>query len=156
MRKAVSLLAAIAALLVSSGCGISESVPVVFPDGRTISCEIADTAKKMEAGLSSHDSLGRDQGMLFVYPAPRDGVSFWMPNRMKFQIDMIFLDGEKRIVLIEHRVPICKSNLMTECPSYGPEGVRVQYVVEVVAGLCEEIGLKPGDALEFTLPKGRR
>ena len=156
MRKAMSFLAAAAALLVSAGCGLSESISVVFPGGRTISCEIADTAKKMEAGLSSHGGLGRDQGMLFVYPAPRDNVSFWMPNRMKFQIDMIFLDGDKRIVMIEHSVPICKSNLMTECPSYGPEGVAVQYVVEISAGLSEEMGLKPGDALEFKLPKGRR
>ena len=155
MRKAVLLLL-MTALLVSAACGISESVSVRFPDGRTISCEIADTRKKMQAGLSSYADLGRDQGMLFVYPAPVEGVSFWMPNRMKFQIDMIFLDGDKRVVMIEHRVPICKSNLMTECPSYGPEGVRVQFVVEIVAGLSEEMGLKLGDALEFELPKGKR
>jgi uncharacterized membrane protein (UPF0127 family) len=142
----------VAALFFHYGCGIDETIHVKFPDGRVVICEIADTPKKMESGLTTYADLSPDRGMIFVYPGPRTGVGFWMPNKMKFQIDMIFLDSKKQVVLIEPRVPICESDLMNDCPSYGPGDAEVQFVVEVVAGLCEEMGLKEGDSLEFNLP----
>ncbi|HUX08535.1 MAG TPA: DUF192 domain-containing protein [Acidobacteriota bacterium] len=135
-----------------SSCGIEETIAVTFPDGRVVRCEIADAPKKMEAGLTTYSDLAPGQGMIFIYPSPRQGVSFWMPAKMKFQIDMIFLNGEKRVVMIEKQVPICESNLQSDCPGYGPPVAEVQFVVEVVAGLCDEIGLKQGDSLEFVFP----
>ncbi len=133
-------------------CGLSSTVAVTFPDGRTVNCELADTPKKLAEGLTTYSSLAPNQGMLFAYPSEQIGLTFWMPNKMKFQIDMIFLDGEKRVVLIEHEVPICESNIPSECDSYGPRDLGVQYVVEVVAGLCKEIDLKVGDQIRFDIP----
>jgi uncharacterized membrane protein (UPF0127 family) len=151
-NKAAFLILAVNLSVFLPCCGIEETLPVRFPDGRVVTCEIADTPKKMEVGLSTYGSLSPDRGMIFIYARPRTGVGFWMPNKMKFQIDMIFVGSDKRIAMIEPRVPICESDLMQDCPSYGPPEAEVQYVVEVVAGLCGQMGLKVGDQLDFKLP----
>lgn len=135
-----------------SACGNGETTVVRFADGTSIVCEIADSPKKMREGLTSQASLAAGRGMLFVYLAERPNVSFWMPQRMKFSIDMIFLSGDKKIIHIAKSVPPCESNIPSECPTYGPGGQGCQYVVEVVAGHGEKMGLKIGDQVSFNLP----
>ena len=150
--KTALLFSALVIVGLLTGCAIEETLAVTFPGGRVILCEIADTPKKMEAGLTTYSSLAPGQGMIFIYSSPRRGVSFWMPNKMKFQIDLIFLDGEKQVVMIKKQVPICESNLQSDCPGYGPPDAEVRFVIEIAAGLCDEMGLKEGDQLEFALP----
>jgi uncharacterized membrane protein (UPF0127 family) len=133
-------------------CGPSEFTKVTFPSGQSVKCEIADSPKKLVAGLTTYDNLPENRGMIFVYPQERTNLSFWMPQRMRFSVDMIFLNKEKRVVHIVHNAQPCDSNIPEDCPSYGPEGRPAQYVVEVVAGFCERIGLKLDDTLKFTLP----
>ena len=151
MRKTAAVIAVI--MLLSAGCGSDRFTSVTFPSGRTVTCEVADNQKSQIAGLTTYDNLSSDRGMLFTYPQERAGLSFWMPARMKFSIDMLFLDSDKKIVYIVREAPICKSNLAEECPSYGPpRGIEAQYVVEVVAGFSDEEGVTVGDTLRFELP----
>ena len=66
---------------------------------------------------------------------------------------MLFLDSDKRVVYIVRNAPVCESNLAEECPSYGPpRGISAQYVVEVIAGFCDDEGVTVGDTLQFELP----
>ncbi len=140
------------ALALQPGCGDGAYVDVTFPDGRVVRCELADSPKKLTEGMTNYENLAPDRGMLFAYPTERRNVSFWMPGRMRFPLDMIFLDGEKRVVLIEANAQPGPSDLPEECESFGPGERGCQYVVEVVAGLSEEVGLEVGDRLEFELP----
>lgn len=139
-------------ILCSTSCTSSDFIAVYFPNGRSVTCEIADSPKKLTAGLSTYNSLPPDHGMIFVYPRERTNVSFWMPQRMKFSLDMIFLNNDKEIVYMAKEAPPCSSNLPEDCPSYGPGNKPTRYVVEVVAGFCDSEKLKIGDQLNFNLP----
>jgi uncharacterized membrane protein (UPF0127 family) len=77
--------------------------------------------------------------MLFVFASP-DVYQFWMKD-MNFPIDIIWLDANKKVVLIEHDVAPS-----TYPDSYGPETLT-QYVIEIPAGEAKRAGLKVGDTV---------
>jgi len=120
---------------------------VFLPGGEVIYAELAVTDQERQQGLMFREGINPDQGMLFVFE--REGIhSFWMKN-MKFSIDIIWLDRDKRIVHIEKKVPPCLSE---ECPSYSPP-VFSKYVLEIKEGYAEEYELELYDRLEFILNK---
>lgn len=139
-------------ILFTTQCASGEFIAVTFPGGKSVTCEIADSPKKLTAGLSTYDSLPPDRGMIFIYPRERTNVSFWMPQRMKFSIDIIFLNNDKEVIYMAKSAPPCPSNLPEDCPSYGPGSKPTRYVVEVVAGFCDREKLKMGDQLKFNIP----
>jgi len=97
--------------------------------------------------------LAADRGMIFVYP--RDSyLSFWMPPEMRFDIDIIFLDADARVIHIADSVSACPDPTGWDCPSYGPKDTLGRYVVEVVAGTAGKHGLEVGDKLELEFPPG--
>jgi uncharacterized membrane protein (UPF0127 family) len=136
-----------------SGCASNDFVDLSFPSGAKVNCKISASQEELTAGLTIYDTLAENQGMIFVYSEQRAGHSFWMPARMKFPIDFIFLNSEKQVVHIIRNAQPCKSNIPQDCPSYAtPVGVEAQYVVEVVAGFCDKNGLGLRDEVEFKLP----
>jgi uncharacterized membrane protein (UPF0127 family) len=89
--------------------------------------------------------------MLFVF-TPERPVAFWMKNTPS-PLDIIFLlDGE--VKAIARNATTCKSD---PCPVYPVGGVVADNVIEVRAGLTQEIGLKEGDriSVKFLLPKNQ-
>jgi uncharacterized membrane protein (UPF0127 family) len=146
-------LAAILFSVILAGCPAADDLAVVrLPDGAEFLCEIADTHPEQVIGLSQHESLAADRGMLFVYQHD-SYLSFWMPPQMKFNLDIIFLDSERRIIHIAADVPPCPDPNGWNCPSYGPGERRGRYVVELTAGTAAQHGLKEGDILEITYPQ---
>lgn len=147
---AVVSLACAAAVAVSS-CSPGDTVAVRFPDGRAIHCDLATSEKAKREGLTIYDHLPRDRGMILVYQQEQY-VAIWMPSSMKFQLDIIFLDGKKRVIHFVERAEVCPSSLPEECPSYGPDTANCKFVIEAAAGVCSEVGLKKGDLLDFKMP----
>jgi uncharacterized membrane protein (UPF0127 family) len=127
-----------------------EFIKVFLPNGVSITAELAVSDEERQQGLMYREKIDSDQGMLFVFEQ-EDKYSFWMKN-MKFSIDMIWLDRDKRIVHIERKVPPCKSD---PCPSYSPL-IPALYVLELKAGSADENHLKLYDKLEFILPQKNR
>jgi len=121
-------------------------VKVFLPNGVSITAELAVTDEERARGLMYREKIDPDQGMLFIFEE-EDRYSFWMKN-MKFSLDLIWLDREKRIVHIERNVPPCQS---LPCPSYAPSLLAL-YVLELKAGSADENRLKMYDKLEFILP----
>lgn len=85
--------------------GTYETTSVTFqtPDGAvlgTVSGRVADTHSKRYTGLSETDSLGPDEGMVFVYEDTATRT-FVMRN-MSFGLDIIFVDGSGQITAIYH------------------------------------------------------
>lgn len=103
--------------------------------------EVADTQSKRELGLSGHSLLKENEGMLFIFDE-EGNYPFWMKD-MLFNIDMIWLDADKKIVLIKHDA---KPESFPE--SFGGE-VKAKYVLEVISGFSKRHNLKIGDTLEF-------
>ncbi|MBN2203093.1 MAG: DUF192 domain-containing protein [Candidatus Aenigmarchaeota archaeon] len=68
--------------------------------GKTIEVDLADSFLKRIVGLS----LSKKKNMLFQLPVD-DRWSLWM-FLVRYQIDMIFLDSEKKVVDIKKGIPI--------------------------------------------------
>lgn len=103
--------------------------------------DIADTHVLQEKGLSFRESLSPQTGMLFIFSTP-NVYQFWMKD-MKFAIDIIWLDENKKVVYIEEFV-----DPSTYPQSFGPE-TPTQYAIEIPAGDTTKVGLKVGDLINF-------
>jgi hypothetical protein len=116
-----------------------------FPDGFSVTAEVAISDEERERGLMFREELNPDQGMIFVFK-DEDFHFIWMKN-MKISIDILWLDKEKRIVHIERNVPPCKK---PPCASYSSK-IPAMYVLEIKAGMADKNQLKLYDRLEFIL-----
>lgn len=126
----------------------SREIAIVTPQGGTILAELADTTEKRARGLMFRESLPKDRGMLFTF-AEAQPWSFWMKNT-KIRLDIIWLDGNKKIVHLARNVPVC-TRTDDGCPNYQPNEPAL-YVLEVVAGVADALKLQRGVKLKFDLP----
>ena len=111
--------------------------------GHCIKAEVARTQEERGRGLQFCKSLGKDEGMLLVFPSSHR-QSFWMKDTF-ISLDIIWMDRHKRIVFIIPNVLPCETE---QCPVYTPD-TAANYVLEVNAGVTTELGLKVGDQARF-------
>ena len=110
----------------------------------SLDIEIADDEYQTQTGLMYRNSLGKDQGMLFVFKDVQRR-SFYMKNT-KIPLDIIYLNGDKEVVNIQKNAkPFDETSLPSEAAS--------QYVLEVNAGLTDAWNLKNGDRIRFSTSK---
>jgi len=86
------------------------------------------------------EELGQFQAMLFVYERPQP-VAFWMKNTL-IPLDMLFIDARGKIVAIAENARPGSLRMV------GP-GFAVASVLELNGGLANELGIKPGDTVEY-------
>ena len=111
--------------------------------GVTFIVEVADTPEARATGLSGRDSLGSDRGMWFDMDRTAP-ASFWM-RRMEFPIDIIWVSESLRVTgMVERAPPPAPGTLTEDLPVYSSGG-DVRYVLEINAGLAEELRIRPGD-----------
>lgn len=134
-----------------SGVADQSLIPITTPRKEVILAELADTTEKRAQGLMFRDSLGKDRGMLFAFSEPQHWA-FWMKNT-RIALDIIWMDGQKRIVYVERNVPGC-SRTDDGCPQYQPTH-EAMYVLEVAAGMAEALHLQRGVKLHFQVPSPR-
>jgi uncharacterized membrane protein (UPF0127 family) len=118
--------------------------PVVVLDERVrVSVDIVDTPLSRMQGLSGRPALAPEEGMLFLFEAPRI-QSFWMKD-MRFEIDILWIrDGH--IVGISADVPLPKSP--SDLPQFASP-VPCDVVLEVRAGAAKRWGLLLGDSVRI-------
>lgn len=127
-----------AVFIVSKKLNISE---VCFKSN-CYSVELAMTDTERERGLMYRDRLDLGNGMLFVFDS--DGIyPFWMKNTL-IPLDMIWLDGDGKVVYIYKNARPCEEE--DECSNIIPPD-SARYVLEINAGEADRIGLKEGDEL---------
>ena len=102
--------------------------------------ELADTPEAQRRGLMFRTELPDDAGMIFPY----DGTtaqSFWMKNT-PLPLDIIFIGPDGRI-----------SNIAAMTEPYSLESVYsvgpVLGVLELRGGLAAELGIEPGDEVDW-------
>jgi len=118
-------------------------VPLTITNGEkthTFQVEVAASPLAQAKGLMFRTSMGPDEGMIF----PRDGyaqASFWMKNT-PLSLDIIFIGTDGRI-----------SNIAANTVPYSLESVTsdgiASAVLELNAGRAAELGIKPGDKVEW-------
>ncbi|MEE9323419.1 MAG: DUF192 domain-containing protein [Candidatus Aenigmarchaeota archaeon] len=107
--------------------------------------ETADSIGKKTNGLMFRKNLARDSGLLMVFGYERKH-EIWMLG-MRFPIDIVFIDKDKRVVDIKHSVKPIGKNPKTWRVYRPKEPCR--YVLEVGSGLVEKTKTEIGDVLEF-------
>jgi uncharacterized membrane protein (UPF0127 family) len=127
----------------------SRLIPIQTPSGITIQAEIADTPQKRATGLMYRDHLKKDHGMLFFFGEPQ-AWTFWMKNT-KIALDLIWLDGKKRVIHIERSVPIC-TRTDDSCPQYRSNSDDAMFVLEIAGGTADGYKIEKGSKLQFAHP----
>lgn len=167
MRLTKAFTSATAAfLLVVAGCsqGGQEAVakpgaPAVHPEsGLTVvpltirsgskthefRVEVARTEAEQAKGLMFRARMGPDEGMIFPEDPPRR-AAFWMKNTV-IPLDIIFVGTDHRILNIAaNAVPYDETPLPAAGMAIG--------VLELNGGRAAELGIKPGDKVEWKEPK---
>ena len=118
------------------------------PRGNEVELDLALTHSQHTQGLSGLKSndFKNTRGMLFVN-AETGPRRFWMPDTF-FNLDIIFLDSQLKIVGIEKNVPAHPGS--SEPPAiYKTETYMAQFVLETKAGADFGKQLKKNDQLKF-------
>jgi len=109
--------------------------------------DIASSSEEKALGLSGRKSLGKNEGMLFIFKN-KSQPSFWMKD-MFIPIDIVWIADEK-IVGIEKNVPPPPSTTYhSPLTRYKPP-VGIDYVLEVNAGFCEKNNFKVENNVDFS------
>lgn len=107
--------------------------------------EISDDFSERALGLSGHEVLRDDEGMIFVFPITMK-QQFWMKD-MLYPLDFVWIHDEK-VVSINENIPHPSAN-NGEIARVS-SGVRVNKVLEINAGVIDQLGIQVGDTVEFT------
>jgi len=111
----------------------------------TVDVRISDTKAQRRTGLSDTESLGPNEGMLFVHD--EEGDYAYVMREMDFDIDIIFIAENGTITTIHY------ASTPPEGESYSERyRGRGKYVLEVNRGWANRTGVSVGDTVE--LPAG--
>jgi uncharacterized membrane protein (UPF0127 family) len=114
----------------------------VIHGGKTLTfrVELAGSVEEQAKGLMFRTQMGPDEGMIFPFNPPR-GASFWMRNTV-IPLDLIFVGSDGRILNIAaNAVPYDEQPLLSDGP--------VKAVLELNGGRAAELGIVPGDRVEW-------
>ena len=139
--------AALTLTISAAALGSPAIIPLRLPSGKVLQVEVMVKDEDRAMGVMYRPSLPEDHGLVFVFETS-DFHGFWMKN-CKFPIDMVWLDGEQRVVHLAESVPPCKTE---PCPLYTPMR-KAQFVVEINAGQARREKAAIGSRLSFQLPR---
>ncbi len=124
--------------------GDERFVPSVkFVNGTTVIVELADTHAERVQGLSGHEPLADDEGMLFLFEM-KEIQGFWMKD-MLFPIDIIWIDDDTVVGFQQNAQPENPAKTIYYSP------VPMDRVLEVQAGFVAQNEVKVGDVLDVHL-----
>ena len=112
--------------------GFSKSTLTI--DGKKIQVEVAQTEQERQRGLMHRKSLGKNNGMLFVFGAPAQSC-MWMKNTF-IPLSVAFIDHAGRIVNMEDMQP---QTTVSHCS----KGL-VWYALEMNKGWFSKNRIQPG------------
>ncbi|MEZ5694644.1 MAG: DUF192 domain-containing protein [Altererythrobacter sp.] len=120
-----------------------EVVPLTVTSGEKVHkfrVEIAATPEQQRQGLMFRAELPPDEGMIFPYATPQP-LGFWMKNT-PLPLDIIFIGADGRIL-----------NIAANTTPYSLESVYsvglATLVFEIPGGRAAELGIEPGDLVEY-------
>ncbi|SFF87091.1 hypothetical protein SAMN04488063_0599 [Halopelagius inordinatus] len=110
----------------------------------TVDARIADTHQKRYTGLSETESLGEDEGMLFVHDE-EDEYAYVM-REMAFPIDIVFVGENGTITQIHHADRPPEGTSGEELTRYNGTG---KYVLELPYGYTNRTCIDEGDRIRI-------
>lgn len=160
MKQLIFLFLAVAAFIIGVGLYSKTPLPQKKTSAKTqvlakkeisigskkVSVEIADDEEERRKGLGQRETLGEDEGMLFVFPASTSNIIFWMKD-MAFAIDIIWINDNK-VIKIDENVQPEPGVDDHKLKRYYPEN-SVNLVLEVNAGFAEKNNINLGDNVQI-------
>ncbi len=107
--------------------------------GKKIRAAVVQTEEEKARGLMFRESLGKDEGMLFVYDR-EEILTFWMKNT-PLPLSIAFIDQRGKIVDIQDMEPF---NLQTHASI-----LPARYALEMNQGWFKKNGIKVGDVVSI-------
>jgi len=102
--------------------------------------EVAASPEQQEHGLMFRAKMGADEGMIFPVVPPRP-EAFWMKNTV-IGLDIIFIGADHKVLNIAaNAVPYDETPLASAGNAAG--------VLELNAGRAAQLGIKPGDTVNW-------
>jgi len=102
--------------------------------------EVARTGAEQARGLMFRAAMGADEGMIFPMSPPRM-ASFWMRNTV-IPLDIVFVGTDRRVINISAQAtPYSEDRRESLAP--------VMAVLELGGGRAAELGIGPGDRVEW-------
>ena len=120
-----------------------EVVPLTIVSGgkpHVFRVELARSSQEQAQGLMFRTAMGADEGMIFPME-PNRQASFWMKNTV-IPLDLVFIAPDRRIESVAaDAVPYSLDPITSQG--------RVAAVLELNGGRAAELGLRPGDRVEW-------
>lgn len=107
---------------------------------RRVRVQIAARPDEVQRGLMFRPSLGRDEGMLFVFTRPQQ-MGFWMRNTT-IPLDIGYFDPAGELKEIYPLYPLDERSVTSR-------GRNLQYALEMNQGWYREAGVRPGARLDL-------
>ena len=108
-------------------------------DGRSVTVELARTAEQRKTGLMFRESLGEDEGMLFVVPRERNMDFYMKDTTIPLSIAFIRYDGV--IANIAQMEPLTLTTHSSRYPCL--------YALEMAQGWFANNGVSEGDRVQI-------
>ena len=119
-------------------------IPLTVTSGDTVhtfKAELADTPQAQARGLMFRTELGPDEAMIFPRRERPSPASFWMKNT-PLPLDIIFIGTDERVL------NIAAMTVPYSLDSVTSDGIVIG-VLEIAGGRAEELGIKPGDKVDW-------
>ncbi|MDQ9169818.1 DUF192 domain-containing protein [Oxalobacteraceae bacterium R-40] len=132
--------AAFVALLASTNVSAQNKLPTVQLTAgmHVIQAEVAATEGARQQGLMNRQTMGPNEGMLFVFDRPA-GVCMWMKNT-PLPLSVAFIDQAGKIVNIEDMQP---NTTDSHCAKK-----LIRYALEMNQSWFKQKNIKPGTTIE--------
>jgi uncharacterized membrane protein (UPF0127 family) len=129
-------------LFALAGCAPKQERVQVTVGSAVFTVEVARSNDQHARGLMHRRTLGKREGMLFVFEADLR-LTFWMKDT-PVPLSIAFLSSEGRILQIEDMEPLSQKTVRSR--------LSARYALELPRGAYKEVGATEGDAV--VLPEG--
>ncbi len=107
---------------------------------RIVQMQLAASTKEMEKGLMFRQSMGTDEGMLFLYRSPQQ-MNFWMQNT-ELPLDIGYFDATGELKEIYPMYPHDERAVSSHAQN-------LQFALEMNQGWYKQAGVQPGAHLDL-------
>ena len=138
----IMILLTVLLVLPSAVVFAAEKQKLCFSKNVCVNAQVVRDKIALEQGMAFRKSLGKNEGMFYIFPSSTLNVGFQAKN-MLFALDVIFLDEHKKVVFISPDMAPCTGDVCLvsrpSCP--------FAYMLEVNAGFAKANGIKVGDRI---------
>lgn len=117
----------------------SKDKTILTVAGKKLTVQVARSEEEKSRGLMFRETLGKDEGMLFVYES-EEPLSFWMKNT-RIPLSIAFLNREGKILEIQDMEPFSLASHVSKMPA--------KYALEVNRGWFQRNRVRPGDVVKI-------